>query len=100
MAVKSYNLREITILEKAILGKCCRLELAGYTCWRPGHGVGDLLASAGDVVAEVGVGDQLAECHVGAADRGAGDDRDQGVDLGGGLHALHCLSDCLAQHDG
>lgn len=59
-----------------------------------------LLASAGDVVAEVGVGDQLADCHVGAADRGAGDDCDQGVDLGGGLHALHRLSDCLAQHDG
>lgn len=48
--------------------------------------------------AQVGVGDKLAEGHVGPANGGSGDDGDKGVDLSGGLHAAHGLSDEFGKH--
>jgi len=50
--------------------------------------------------AEVRVGGELAEAHVGTANGGTSNDCDQGVDLSGGLHAAHRVTEEFAQHDG
>lgn len=58
-----------------------------------------LFAGATDMsAAEMGIGDKLAGSHVNAADGGTGDDGDKRVDLSGGLHTLHGLSEKFGQH--
>lgn len=59
---------------------------------------GTLFAGATDVTTEVGVGDELAGGHVDTTDGGTGDDGDERVDLSGGLHTLHGLSEKFGQH--
>lgn len=59
---------------------------------------GTLFAGATDMSTEMGVGGELAGGHVDAADGGTGDDSEERVDLSGGLHTLHGLSEKFGQH--